>query len=856
MVRLAKRCRGKTDLSNMDRHNVKLALALAALMAPPLANGIDLIKEGAVFKYHKGTKEASSPRTSWTKINFSDTTWLSGQIPFYNNEDIDGGTELSDMNDRYTTVYLRRKFRVSDPSNLSTGTFEVRADDGYVAWLNGVEIANLNKPTSTLRYSSKSTKSNSEPIMWHKTTLQNIGGIVEKGWNVLSIMLLNSTSTSDVSELFTEADKVYYIETEDFNYDGGSFKTFEEVGTGGAYEGLGAVSGIDFNNRGNASQKYRVISRNHPGMTESMWDAERSGFNMEVDFKMGWQDNGDWYNYTRDFPEGGSYAVYGRFSSGGSPVNNKLSIVTSDPTRRNQTVEDVGTFKGPATGGWNTMKFFPLNDSNGELAIVDLSGTSTVRLTKVGGNMDANYLAFVQQDGTYLDAFLDVRLTAREREFVPPEIVSISPKPGEVTELNAIAVTFSEPMSGVDAVDLMINDYPAMGLRKNGNTFTFQFEQPAVGKIDVWWASGHGMGDQAIPPNAFSAEEGSWNDEATWSYELLDLVPPSLASRMPGEGTVRHFNQVELWFDKPVQGIDATDLMVNGVTAEAMTGIGAGPYVFEFDEVEAGQVEFSWADGHSITDLNKTPNEFHGQAWMIQVDPEYSPKILISEFVASNNASLTDEDGDTPDWIEIFNAGEAPVNLENWHLTNDPGSPGKWRFPAVTIQPEGFIVIFASYKDRRDPSGPLHANFSLGAEGEYLALIQPDGTTVEHPFDPNYPEQFRDFSYGIGQNVVRQNLVTLDDSGTYLVPGNGDLKDTWIDPDFDDATWRLAVQPVGYQSSVPGFQVRNIKSSTAVTNLNRAETVISSPGLQSSVTTVIAPQLNYVGTGGRRGGVP
>ena len=58
MVRLAKRCRGKTDLSNMDRHNVKLALALAALMAPPLANGIDLIKEGAVFKYHKGTKEA------------------------------------------------------------------------------------------------------------------------------------------------------------------------------------------------------------------------------------------------------------------------------------------------------------------------------------------------------------------------------------------------------------------------------------------------------------------------------------------------------------------------------------------------------------------------------------------------------------------------------------------------------------------------------------------------------------------------------------------------------------------------------------------------------------------------------
>ena len=390
---------------------MKMALALAALTVPRLANGIDLVKEGVVFKYHKGTQEASSPRTAWTKIDFSDTRWLSGQIPFYNNEIVDGGTELTDMNDRYTTVYLRRKFHVSDPAALSTGTLEVKADDGYVAWLNGVEISNLNKPTSTLRYSSKSTKSNSEPIMWHKTTLQNIGGVTEKGWNVLSIMLLNGSEslsgTIDVLDLFAEADTVKYIETEDFNYDGGLFKTFEEVGTGGAYEGLRAESGIDFNNTGNASQKYRVIPGNHPGMTESMWDAERNGFDMEVDFKMGWQDNGDWYNYTRDFPEGGSYVVFGRFSSGGSSVNNKLSIVTSDPTEEDQTVEDVGTFKGPATGGWNTMKFFPLNDSNGELAIVDLSGTSTVRLTKVGGNMDANYLAFVQQDGTYLDAFLD-----------------------------------------------------------------------------------------------------------------------------------------------------------------------------------------------------------------------------------------------------------------------------------------------------------------------------------------------------------------------------------------------------------------------------------------------------------------
>ena len=90
------------------------------MAAPLLANGIDLIEEDAVFKYHKGTKEASSPRTAWTKVDFDNSSWSRGETPFFNNEIVDGGTELTDMNDRYTTVYLRRKFHVSDPAAVST----------------------------------------------------------------------------------------------------------------------------------------------------------------------------------------------------------------------------------------------------------------------------------------------------------------------------------------------------------------------------------------------------------------------------------------------------------------------------------------------------------------------------------------------------------------------------------------------------------------------------------------------------------------------------------------------------------------------------------------------------------------
>ena len=94
---------------------------------------------------------------------------------------------------------------------------------------------------------------------------------------------------------------------------------------------------------------------------------------------------------------------------------------------------------------------------------------------------------------------------------------------------------------------------------------------------------------------------------------------------MPGNGKVRQFSQAEIWFNEPVQGINAADLMANGISAMAFDGFGAGPYVFEFDNVALGQVELSWADDHDITDFNKTPNAFDGQAWSVQIDPAHNP---------------------------------------------------------------------------------------------------------------------------------------------------------------------------------------------------------------------------------------
>ena len=127
---------------------------------------------------------------------------------------------------------------------------------------------------------------------------------------------------------------------------------------------------------------------------------------------------------------------------------------------------------------------------------------------------------------------------------------------------------------------------------------------------------------------------------------------------------------------------------------------------------------------------------------------------VITEFMAANARSLADSDGDFSDWIELHNPDATAVNLAGWYLTDDAGDKNRWQFPDITLPAGGYLVVFASDKNRRDPAGQLHTNFLLDASGEYLGLVMPDGRTVASEFAPKYPEQNDDISYGITQPGV------------------------------------------------------------------------------------------------------
>ncbi len=170
----------------------------------------------------------------------------------------------------------------------------------------------------------------------------------------------------------------------------------------------------------------------------------------------------------------------------------------------------------------------------------------------------------------------------------------------------------------------------------------------------------------------------------------------------------------------------------------------------------------------------------------------------ISEFVAQNTGSSRDGDGEASDWIEIRNDSATAVNLAGWNLTDDVSKPAKWTFPDTPLEPGGFLVVFASNKDRRVPGHELHTNFRLSNDGEYLALTRPD-LTVATAFAPAYPPQGPDISYGAGYtNVTTLELLHEGSTLRYLVPPAGSTGTAWTAPAFDSSGWSAGPTPVGF----------------------------------------------------------
>ncbi|MDB6070501.1 MAG: hypothetical protein JWL81_1672 [Verrucomicrobiales bacterium] len=353
-----------------------------------------------------------------------------------------------------------------------------------------------------------------------------------------------------------------------------------------------------------------------------------------------------------------------------------------------------------------------------------------------------------------------------------PVVSALTPAAGSsLAGLTSISVTFNESVSGVEADDLEIGGAPASGLTGAGaGPYIFTFTEPAAGTVAAGWGPDHGIA--GLGTGAFVPVGG-------WTYLLADTAPPTLGrlrtsvsgQEMPAVfpipgSTVGGLTQVSVTFSEEVQGVDAGDLLVNGAPCNAVVGSGAGPWLFSMPAPPVGTVNLTWSASPGI--LDAAGNAFAGTPWTV-TRAASAGSVILTEFLALNGGVTTaningirDENHDLSGFVELANAGAAPVDLLGWSLTDDASEPRRWVFPSRILAAGARLVVWTSGKDRKpaaaDAVKHLHTNFGLNPSGGTLALFPPDAPSgVPASAFNAYPPQRHDFSYGsqAGDNAAR-----------------------------------------------------------------------------------------------------
>lgn len=163
------------------------------------------------------------------------------------------------------------------------------------------------------------------------------------------------------------------------------------------------------------------------------------------------------------------------------------------------------------------------------------------------------------------------------------------------------------------------------------------------------------------------------------------------------------------------------------VVMEKLRALGVSSPVWIGASQDESNGPFHWEDGTA----------FDFENWM---PAALDPPVIITEIQAKNRKTLVDDQGNTPDWIEIYNPAKEMVNLTGWHLrhiTERYGFEGRLgggrsRVGAeqLWIQPGEYKVIYcnesAAYAD-----GHLAFGFQLEAQTGRIRWSDPRGHIIQ-----------------------------------------------------------------------------------------------------------------------------
>jgi hypothetical protein len=389
-----------------------------------------LIQSNASWQFQAGTGEASSPTNAWRMTDYEEG-WPVLPAPFfygdpYTNATI-SGTYLSQMASNYSSIYLRHYFTLANRNGVTNLLMNVQCDDGFVAWINGTQVARVNVPAGELSYTNTAVVNVSEPgnvgAAYILYTLTNAASYLRNGNNVLAIHAFNQSKTNV-----------------DFGFNAQLYAFLPN----------------------NAFTAPRIVQAS-PAQGELFYLT-----NITVAFNEGITN-----------VDAGDLLINGVAAASVATTNNAVYIFA-----------------------------FP-QPPYGPVAVTWASGHGIVDFDDppkpFPGDAAASRLNYTLLNPS------------------SPRISSQIPLAGTtVTGLTQITIVFNEPVTGIDAADLLINNTPASSLSSpNNTTFIFSFPQPSFGPIAIRWAANNGITDIEQPANGFDPVRFG----AQWDYLLVDPIP-------------------------------------------------------------------------------------------------------------------------------------------------------------------------------------------------------------------------------------------------------------------------------------------------------------------------------------------
>ena len=659
-----------------------------------------LVESNSVWLFVKGTAEASTPIDAWRQLVFDDSRWTSSLAPFFYGDpyadSINPGTQLNDMQGAYSSIYLRRRFVVPNRSAVTNLFLRGQSDDGFIAWINGAEVLRYNVGDGDVAYNGGTLSPVQEPnnrgAAYIDYLLPDPAGYLVEGENVLAVHAFNQ-SLGGSSDFGFNAQLYTYLADPSV----AAPRLFSVMPLAGDVFFLTNVT-IRFTEPVTGVDAADLLINGTPALLASSTTNTTYTFHFAQppygNVSLSWATG----HAIRDFdappkPFDGSApgsvlqfrllnpnapTVSLRAPPAGSIVNdlNEITVTFSEPVS-GVNAGDLLINGMPAaglTGADATYTFTFPQPPYGDV-VIDWTA-------------DHGIADFEQPPNAFETARPGSIWTYTLRDLRPPLVSTQTPPAGAaLTNLTEIQVTFSEPVSGVTAGDLLVNGFPAASVTGDGVDYTFQFVQPNTPVVQITWAPLHGIADLAAVPNPFDAAAPG----SSWQYDLIDVIAPTVMDVFPPAGAmVRTLTDVHVTFSEDVNGIDAGDLLMNGVPARQVNGSLRGPYEFEFRQPANGPVTLQWAASHGIHDFASPSNRFAGLAsagWTYTLDTNLpQARVVINEIMYHpSSESPADE------FIELFNAGSRPVDLTGWSF----GAGLSFRFPAWTLERNAYLVVAA-----------------------------------------------------------------------------------------------------------------------------------------------------------------